>query len=193
MPSATLSGSALAASRRTLSISSHEMIDFESVLLDEALDAFAARAGLGACVRYRASQTYIVADDLLSRWIRKRVFDVRLLDLEVAVDVAAVVCFAPFRHLLVLHCGWCRDIIAQSLGLTRPASRIPHPAAHRSTSTTKYLPPSQNCSGSVMCRRLSLEFKRPSRPTPSANFISCAEITRRRPCRSDGSARAVSR
>ena len=164
-----------------MSISSYEMIDFEVVLLDEALNVLAARAGLWAGVFYCAPESYIVADEVFSRWIRERVFDIRLLDLEVAVDVSAVVSFAAFRHLLMLHCGWVCVGNAQAAGRGEGRAVTAHPANQRSTSNTKYRPPSQNCSGSVMCRRLSLEFTRPSRPTPSANFISCAEITRRRP------------
>ncbi|HKW46755.1 MAG TPA: hypothetical protein VJN70_04895 [Gemmatimonadaceae bacterium] len=49
-----------------MAISSDQMIDFELVLFDEALDVFAARAGLRACVCYGATEPYIVPDEVLA-------------------------------------------------------------------------------------------------------------------------------
>jgi hypothetical protein len=49
-----------------LSISPDEVFDFELVLFDKALYAFAARAGLRTRVRHGAAEAHIVADEFLS-------------------------------------------------------------------------------------------------------------------------------
>ena len=63
---AMLSRSSLAASRTRLSISAHEMVDFELVLFDETLDVLAGRASLRAGISDRTAEAHVVADEIFS-------------------------------------------------------------------------------------------------------------------------------
>ena len=86
------------------------MVDVVSVVFDEPLDVLTRRAGLRTGVRYRTAESHVVANEVCSGWIFERVFHIRLLHLEVAVDVAAVVSFSAFRHLLMLLLRWSASL-----------------------------------------------------------------------------------
>jgi len=82
------------------------VIDVVPVVFYQALDVLATRARLRAGIRYRTTETHIVAEVIRSSRVLQRVLDVRLLDLEVAIHVASVVRLAAIRHLLCSCCVW---------------------------------------------------------------------------------------
>jgi hypothetical protein len=92
----------------TLAISSDEMIDVVLIFFDQPLDALAIRPRLRPGVRDGSAKTNVIFDEVRTRRIRKRVLHICLLDLEVAIDIAAIVCFASFRHLLALPAAGLR-------------------------------------------------------------------------------------
>jgi hypothetical protein len=79
------------------------MVDLVAVLVDYALDAFAARSGIGTRVCYRAAEPDVVANELFASRIFERVFDVRLLHPKVTVHIPSVVRLVPLRHVLPLR------------------------------------------------------------------------------------------
>ncbi|HEY7237294.1 MAG TPA: hypothetical protein VH539_24270 [Gemmatimonadaceae bacterium] len=119
MIAAALSRAPLAFVEGRPTIAANEVIDFVSVFFDESLDLLSARAGLWTCVGYGAAEAHVIANEIFSRRIGERVFHIRLLDLVVAVDVSAIVCFAALRHVLMLHAAVHQPCRASS----RPAGR----------------------------------------------------------------------
>ena len=72
------------------------MIDLVPILIDETLDVLAARARLRSRVRYGSAESNVIAYEVRSLWSLERVLHVRLLHLEVTVDIASVVSFPTF-------------------------------------------------------------------------------------------------
>jgi hypothetical protein len=87
-------------------ISTHEVIDIVLVLVDQPFDVLARRASLGTRIRDRTSESHVIANEIRARRILECILHVRLLHLEVTVDVPTIVCFAAFRHLLMLRFVW---------------------------------------------------------------------------------------
>jgi hypothetical protein len=85
-----------------LAIPSDEVIDIVRILFDQSLDTLAVRACLRPRVRDCPAKTNVISNEVCARRIFELVVHIRLLDLEVAIDIAAVMCFAAFRHLLLL-------------------------------------------------------------------------------------------
>ena len=185
-----LPGPALLASG-ALAIAANEMIDLVPILIDETLHVLAARARLWAGIGNSTSESNVVANEVRACRIFQRILDVGLLHLEATVDITTVMRFVALRHLMMLHLVWYAGLCAvrrQELLFAQTAG----PAlSYRSTNKTRYRPPSQNPSGSVIRSRSA--FTRPSRPTPSAKRVSWLESTRSRAWRSDGRASSVSR
>jgi hypothetical protein len=105
MVPAMFPGPALSSAAASFAVLSDEVIYFVAVLVDQALDLFAARAGLWTGIRYGAAKADIVANEIGPARILECVLHVRLLHLEVAVDVASVVRLVSLRHLMLLHAG----------------------------------------------------------------------------------------
>jgi hypothetical protein len=89
----------------TVAIASDQVIDIVLILFDHSLDALAIRPRLRPGVRDGPAKTNIVPNEVSARRILERVLHICLLDLEVAIDIAAIVCFAALRHLLLLLAG----------------------------------------------------------------------------------------
>src|SRR6185503_9111844 len=144
-------------------ISTNEVIDIVLVLVDQPFDVLATRASLRTRIGDRTPQSHVVAHEIRACRILQLILHVSLLHLEVTVDVTTIMRFAAFRHLLMLRFVWSARArrMASLLAIAQTAG----PSwSYRSTNKTRYRPPSQNPSGSVMRSRSA--FTRPSPPTP---------------------------
>jgi hypothetical protein len=99
-------GSPLLPTASRVRIAAHEVIDLVTILVDHSLDLFTARACLWARICHSPAKPNVIANEVNARGILERVLYIRLLDLEVPVDIATVVRLIAFRHLLMLHRLW---------------------------------------------------------------------------------------